>query len=297
MPASLSGQLVVAISSRALFDFEAENEVFEAGDDHAYMALQQQRLDEPAPPGVAFSLVEKLLAFNAGGAPQVEVVVLSRNDPISGMRVFRSAKHYGLPIERGVFTRGASPWRYLKPLSAQLFLSTNEADVRQALGAGVAAARVMPLAARASAAHPKELRIAFDGDAVLFSDEAEQIYQRDGLAAFREHELQRAHLPLQAGPFKPMLEALHRLQHSHANGMKVRTALVTARSAPAHERALRTLMDWQIEIDEAMFLGGLAKGEFLREFEPDFFFDDQVGHITSAAAHVPAGHVAMGVAS
>jgi 5'-nucleotidase len=297
MPASLSGQLVVAISSRALFDFEAENEVFEAGDDHAYMALQQQRLDEPAPPGVAFSLVEKLLAFNAGGAAQVEVVVLSRNDPISGMRVFRSAKHYGLPIERGVFTRGASPWRYLKPLSAQLFLSTNEADVRQALGAGVAAARVMPLAARASAAHPKELRIAFDGDAVLFSDEAEQVYQRDGLAAFREHELQRAHLPLQAGPFKPVLEALHRLQQSHANGMRMRTALVTARSAPAHERALRTLMDWQIEIDEAMFLGGLAKGEFLREFEPDFFFDDQVGHITSAAAHVPAGHVAMGVAS
>jgi 5'-nucleotidase len=297
MPATLSGQLVVAISSRALFDFEAENEVFEAGDDHAYMALQQRLLDEPAAPGVAFSLVQKLLGFNAGGAPQVEVVVLSRNDPISGMRVFRSCKHYGLPIERGVFTRGASPWRYLKPLSAQLFLSANEADVRQALGAGVAAARVMPLAARASAAHPKELRIAFDGDAVLFSDEAEQVFQRDGLAAFREHELQRAHLPLQAGPFKPVLEALHRLQQSPGGGMKVRTALVTARSAPAHERALRTLMDWQIEVDEAMFLGGLPKGEFLREFEPDFFFDDQVGHITSAAAHVPAGHVAMGIAA
>jgi len=235
MPATLHGQLVVAISSRALFDFEAENEVFEAGDDHAYMALQQQRLDEPAPPGVAFSLVEKLLAFNdAGGAPQVEVVVLSRNDPISGLRVFRSAKHYGLPIERGVFTRGASPWRYLKPLSAQLFLSANEADVRQALGAGVAAARVMPLAARASAAHPEELRIAFDGDAVLFSDEAERVFQRDGLAAFREHEQQRAHLPLQAGPFKPVLEALQRLQQSPGGGMKVRTALVTARSAAAH---------------------------------------------------------------
>ena len=295
MPATLNGQLVIAISSRALFDFEAENEVFEAKDDRAYMALQQQLLDEPAAPGVAFSLVRKLLAFNADGARRVEVVVLSRNDPISGMRVFRSAKHYGLAIERGVFTRGASPWRYLKPLSAQLFLSTNDADVRQALAAGVAAARVMPQAARASAAHPGELRIAFDGEAVLFSDEAEQVYQRDGLAAFREHELQRAHLPLQAGPFKPVLEALHRLQHSP--GMKVRTALVTARSAPAHERALRTLMDWQIEVDEAMFLGGLAKGEFLREFEPDFFFDDQVGHVESAAMHVPAGQVAAGVAA
>ncbi|MEO6281186.1 5'-nucleotidase [Roseateles sp.] len=300
MPATLTGQLVVAISSRALFDFEAENEVFEASDDRAYMALQQQRLDEPAPPGVAFSLVRKLLAFNDGrldSGPQVEVVVLSRNDPISGLRVFRSAKHYGLPVERGVFTRGASPWRYLKPLSANLFLSANDDDVRQALAAGVAAARVMPLAARASAAHPNELRIAFDGDAVLFSDEAEQVYQRDGLAAFREHELQRAHLPLPAGPFKPVLQALQRLQQAPGGGMRVRTALVTARSAPAHERAIRTLMDWDIEVDEAMFLGGLAKGEFLREFEPDFFFDDQVGHVESAAVHVPAGQVTAGVAS
>jgi len=297
MPASLHGQLVVAISSRALFDFEAENTVFEAGDDRAYMTLQQQRLDEPAPPGVAFSLVRKLLAFNDGRAPQVEVVVLSRNDPISGLRVFRSAKHYGLPVERGVFTRGASPWRYLKPLSAHLFLSANDDDVRQALAAGVAAARVMPQAARASAAHPNELRIAFDGDAVLFSDEAEQVFQRDGLAAFQAHEVQRAHLPLPAGPFKPVLEALQRLQQSPGGGMRVRTALVTARSAPAHERAIRTLMDWNIEVDEAMFLGGLAKGEFLREFEPDFFFDDQVGHVESAAVHVPAGQVAAGIAA
>ncbi|MFG6416248.1 5'-nucleotidase [Roseateles sp. DC23W] len=295
MPATLSGQLVVAISSRALFDFEAENGVFEAEDDHAYMALQQRLLDEPARPGVAFSLVQKLLGFNAGGPPLVEVVVLSRNDPISGLRVFRSARHYGLPIERGVFTRGASPWRYLKPLSAQLFLSANEADVRQALAAGVAAARVMPHAARASCEHPDELRIAFDGDAVLFSDEAEQVFQRDGLAAFQAHESTRAHQPLPAGPFKPVLQALHRLQQSP--GLRIRTALVTARSAPAHERAIRTLMDWQIGVDEAMFLGGLAKGEFLREFEPDFFFDDQAGHVESAAAHVPAGQVAMGIAA
>ncbi|MFG6441630.1 5'-nucleotidase [Roseateles sp. LKC17W] len=293
MPATLTGQLVVAISSRALFDFEAENRVFEAGDDRAYMALQQRLMEEPAPPGVAFSLVKKLLAFNTGGTPRVEVVVLSRNDPVSGMRVFRSAKHYGLTIERGVFTRGASPWRYLRPLSAELFLSANEDDVRQALAAGVAAARVLPDAARASAAHPDELRIAFDGDAVLFSDEAEQVFQRDGLAAFQAHERHHAHRPLPAGPFKPLLQALHTLQL--APGMRVRTALVTARSAPAHERALRTLMDWQIEVDEAMFLGGLAKGEFLREFEPDFFFDDQAGHVQSAAAHVPAGQVAMGI--
>jgi 5'-nucleotidase len=295
VPATLHGQLVVAISSRALFDFEAENEVFEAGDDRAYMALQQGRLDEPALPGVAFSLVKKLLGFNTPELQRVEVVVLSRNDPISGMRVFRSAAHYGLGIERGVFTRGGSPWRYLRPLQAQLFLSTNETDVRQALGAGVAAARVMPLSKQASAAHPNELRIAFDGDAVLFSDEAEQVYQREGLAAFRDHESERARLPLPAGPFKPVLEALRKLQ-LEPGGMRVRTALVTARSAPAHERAIRTLMDWQIEVDEAMFLGGLAKGEFLREFEPDFFFDDQAGHVASAAEHVPAGQVTAGIA-
>ncbi len=297
MPASLDGRLVVALSSRALFDFEEENQVFEASDDHAYMQLQLQRLEQPARPGVAFSLARKLLAFNANtSAPAVDVVILSRNDPVSGMRVFRSAQHYGLPIERGAFTRGQSPWRYLRPLGAQLFLSANLADVRQALDAGVPAAQVYPHSARASEAHPNELRIAFDGDAVLFSDEAEQVFQREGLDAFQRHEVSRAGTPLPPGPFKPLLEALQRLQRSTAaGGVQIRTALVTARSAPSHERAIRTLMDWQIEVDEAIFLGGLPKGPFLREFEPDFFFDDQTGHVANAASHVPSGHVASGV--
>ena len=296
MPTSLDGQLVVAISSRALFDFEEENQHFEANDDRAYMKLQLARLDSAAKPGVAFSLVNKLLAFNAD-SPRVEVVILSRNDPVSGMRVFRSAQHYGLPIQRGVFTRGESPWRYLRPLNAHLFLSTNEADVRSALGAGVPAARVYPHSARASSEHPNEVRIAFDGDAVLFSDEAERVFRHGGLDAFQAHERDHSATPLAAGPFKPLLEALQRLQQEPAQGMRIRTALVTARSAPAHERAIRTLMDWNIEVDEAMFLGGLPKGEFLREFEPDFFFDDQTGHVDSAAAHVPAGHVASGVSN
>jgi 5'-nucleotidase len=225
----------------------------------------------------------------------VEVVILSRNDPVSGMRVFRSCQHYQLPIERGVFTRGESPWRYLRPLHANLFLSTNEPDVRSALEAGVPAARVYPHAARASDAHPNEVRIAFDGDAVLFSDEAEQVFQRDGLDAFQTHERDHSATPLAAGPFKPLLQALHKLQHAQAGGMRLRTALVTARSAPAHERAIRTLMDWDITVDEAMFLGGLPKGEFLREFEPDFFFDDQTRHVENAATHVPSGHVASGI--
>ena len=305
MSATLDGRLVVAISSRALFDFEEENQVFEHSDDRAYMALQLQRLDVPAKPGVAFSLVKKLLAFNrevpqeTGSSPAsqrpVEVVILSRNDPVSGMRVFRSARHYQLAIERGSFTRGQAPWRYLKPLHANLFLSTHLADVRAALDAGVPAAQVYPNSVHASDAHPNEVRIAFDGDAVLFSDEAERIYQTQGLQAFQRHESEKAAQPLPDGPFKPLLAALHRLQTAGTAQMRIRTALVTARSAPAHERAIRTLMNWNIEVDEAMFLGGLAKGEFLREFEPDFFFDDQTGHIESAARHVPAGHVASGV--
>lgn len=295
MALTLDGKLVVAISSRALFDFEEENQVFEQNDDRAYMELQRQRLNVPAKPGVAFSLVQKLLAFNETPSQRVEVVILSRNDPVSGMRVFRSAQHYGLSIQRGNFTRGEAPWRYLKPLHANLFLSTHLSDVRAALAAGVPAAQVYPHSAHASNAHPNEVRIAFDGDAVLFSDEAEQVYQSGGLSAFQQHEQDKVAQPLPDGPFKPLLVALHKLQQAQIDHIRIRTALVTARSAPAHERAILTLMNWNIDVDEAMFLGGLDKGEFLREFEPDFFFDDQTGHIESAARHVPAGHVASGV--
>ncbi|MGH6641051.1 MAG: 5'-nucleotidase [Polaromonas sp.] len=328
MAANLDGQLVVAISSRALFDFEEENLVFEAGlvddpapgakKDAAYMLLQLERLDLPAKPGVAFSLVKKLLAFNEAPyhaaesqddaaspaatpdpstSQRVEVVILSRNDPVSGMRVFRSADANKLRLERGVFTKGRAPYNYLRPLKANLFLSANPEDVRAALDAGFAAATVAMHSVHAKSTYPNEVRIAFDGDAVLFSDEAERVFQSHGLSAFQQHERDKATQPLLAGPFKPLLEALHRLQQAGTSRMRLRTALVTARSAPAHERAIRTLMDWNIEVDEAMFLGGLAKGEFLREFEPDFFFDDQTGHVHSAARHVPAGHVASGVSN
>ena len=297
MPVSLDGQLVVAISSRALFDFEEENRIFEQGDDQAYMRLQLERLEVPARPGVAFSLVKKLLAFNQPGRQLVEVVMLSRNDPVSGMRIFRSAQAGGIPMQRGVFTQGRDPFRYLRPLGAHLFLSANESDVRQALAMGFPAARVLTESVQASNSHPCEVRIAFDGDAVLFSDEAERVYQSQGLDAFQQHERSKAGHPLPDGPFKPLLAALHHLQQAGTAHMCIRTALVTARSAPAHERAIRTLMDWNIAVDEAMFLGGLEKGGFLREFEPDFFFDDQTGHVNSAARHVPAGHVNSGVAN
>src|SRR3989338_2663024 len=303
MAVTLDDKLVVAISSRALFNFEEENRVFEhERDDRAYVDLQRQRLDVPAAPGVAFSLVRKLLAFNTSEHQRVEVVLLSRNDPVSGMRVFRSCNAHGLPtIQRGVFTQGRDPFRYLRPVGAHLFLSANEADVREALHLGYPAARVITESVQAGDANPQEVRIAFDGDAVLFSDEAERVYQAEGLAAFQQHETDKAALPLPAGPFKPLLAALHRLpsagEAGGTPGMRTPPALVPAPSAPAHERAIRTLMDWNIDVDEAMFLGGLPKGEFLREFEPDFFFDDQTGHVTSAARHVPAGHVNSGISN
>ena len=297
MAASLDNKLVVAISSRALFNFEEENRIFESGDPQAYMTLQLDRLDLPARPGIAFSLIKKLLAFNDASAQRVEVVILSRNDPVSGMRIFRSGHANEIKLERGVFTQGRSPFRYLRPLRAHLFLSANAHDVREALAAGFPAARVLTESVLAGTNYPDEVRIAFDGDAVLFSDEAERVFQSHGLDAFQRHESSKAAQPLPEGPFKPLLSALHQLQQAGTPRMKIRTALVTARSAPAHERAIRTLMNWNINVDEAMFLGGLAKGEFLREFEPDFFFDDQTGHVDHAALHVPSGHVNSGISN
>jgi 5'-nucleotidase len=297
MPVTLEDKLVVAISSRALFNLEEENKVFEAGDNEGYMKLQLDRIDVPAAPGIAYSLIRKLLRFNEDGVQRVEVVILSRNDPVSGMRIFKSSAAADIRLQRGVFTQGRPPFGYLRPLRAHLFLSVNAQDVREALNAGFPAARVLVESVKASDAWPNEVRIAFDGDAVLFSDEAERVFQAQGLDAFQAHELSKADLPLPEGPFKPLLTALHRLQMAGNAKMRIRTALVTARSAPAHERAIRTLMKWNIRVDEAMFLGGLPKGEFLREFEPDFFFDDQTGHVDAASRHVPAGHVSSGISN
>ena len=297
MPSTLEHQLVVALSSRALFDFEEENQVFEAENDTAYMRLQHERLETPAKPGVAFPLVKKLLALNADGKPRVAVIIVSRNDPVSGMRVFLSAEKQQLALTRGVFTRGRPAYHYLNPLGAHLFLSAHEEDVRHALNAGFPAARVVADSVRAADKHTDEIRIAFDGDAVLFSDEAERVYRAEGLPGFAEHERRKVFQPLPPGPFKPLLDALHRLQNAPSTNMRIRTALVTARSAPAHERAMRTLMGWNISVDEAMFLGGLEKGPFLKAFEPDFFFDDQTNHCASAAQVGPVGHVISGIAN
>ena len=291
--------LIVAVSSRALFDFEEENRVFDAQGPDPYRKLQKKRLDTVAAAGIAFPLVRKLLALkDKDGQPLVEVVVLSRNDPVTGLRVFRSISDNKLRIRRAVFTRGTEPFPYLHPLGAQLFLSAHRKDVRDALAMNIPAALVQNPVGDYDAAGDKALRIAFDGDAVLFEDGAERHYQEKGLSAFMRKEKGLRNSPLLPGPLHPFLTALHnlrkRLPKTPSWQRRVRIALVTARGAPAHERPIRTLMEWGIEVDEAMFLSGAKKREFLNVFRPDFFFDDQLRHIRGAK-ETRAGHVPYGV--
>ncbi|CAN0622900.1 5'-nucleotidase [Burkholderia multivorans] len=287
-------KMIVAVSARALFDFEEENQVFREDDPSAYCALQAARLEIPAQPGAAFPLIRKLLSFNAAGADDVEVAILSRNDPVTGLRVFASARHHELAISRAIFTSGATPHRYLGPMGASLFLSAHAPDVRAAMSAGFPAARVYPVSTVASSPDD-ELRIAFDGDSVLFSDEAERVFRLNHLEQFIAHEVLHARTPLPPGPLKPFLDALCALRGRRKSPITVRTALVTARSSPAHERAIRTLMAWGVTVDEAMFLGGQPKAPFLEEFRPDIFFDDHLNNCESASRLVTTGHVPYGI--
>ncbi|QSA95572.1 5'-nucleotidase [Methylococcus sp. EFPC2] len=290
-------KLVVAISSRALFDLDASHRIFEQDGKEAYCQFQVAHEDEPLDPGVAYPLVRKLLSINDRlPEPLVEVILLSRNSADTGLRVFNSIEHHRLDISRAAFTGGQSPFGYIQAFGAHLFLSSNAEDVVRALDAGHAAATIFPSATGANASD--QLRIAFDGDAVLFSDESERIYQAEGLQAFTANEKAEARTPMTGGPFKEFLAALHYIQtRFEAEASPIRTALVTARGAPAHERVVRTLRTWNIRIDEGLFLGGMEKGPFLKAFGADIFFDDQQGHCESASRHVATGHVPHGVSN
>ncbi len=293
-------KLVVAISSRALFDLEQSHQVFEEQGVEAYCQYQIKHENEPLKPGVAFPLVQKLLKLNELGKPRarVEVILLSRNSADTGLRVFNSIQEHKLPITRAAFTSGNSPFRYVEPFGTDVFLSSDPTDVAKTLEAGVAAATMLQSSNSSSSANQDKLCIAFDGDAVVFSDEAEQVFKQKGLLEFSKHEVAAAKKPLPGGPFRNMLAALHKIQAEFpADESPIRTAIITARAAPAHERVIRTLRAWNIRIDEAVFLGGLPKGEFLRTFGADIFFDDQQGHCDSARQHVPTGHVPHGVAN
>ncbi len=299
MPAGFGNKLVIAISSRALFNLDDSHKVFEEQGLAAYSQYQIDHEDVVLEPGDAFHMVQKLLKINTmlEGEPRVEIILLSRNSADTGLRVFNSINHYGLNITRAAFTGGESPYRYTTPFNAQLFLSMDADDVRRALEHGVAAATLMASTKENNSTN--ELRFAFDGDAVIFSDEAEQIFKSKGLDAFTKSESASAKTPLSGGPFKSFLAALQGLQAEFSAGnCPIRTALVTARSAPTHERVILTLRAWGIRIDESLFLGGLSKGEFLRAYGADVFFDDQQFHCESASQHVTtSGHVPHGVAN
>jgi 5'-nucleotidase len=294
----LEKKLVIAISSRALFNLDDSHQVYKTDGLQAYSEYQVAREDEPLERGEAFPLVQKLLRINErlGEDSKVEVVLLSRNSADTGLRVFNSIQHYDLPISRAAFCGGESPWRYINAFGCQLFLSNEAEDVRYALECGVAAATLV--SSKGGGSDSDLLRFAFDGDAVLFSDEAERVYKTEGLEAFTASEKAAAKEPLGGGPFKPFLSALQRLQQAFpATEAPIRTALVTARSAPAHERVIRTLRAWNIRIDESIFLGGLNKTEFLKAYQADVFFDDQQTHCVSASPHIATGHVPHGVAN
>ncbi|MFP6808617.1 MAG: 5'-nucleotidase [Pseudomonadales bacterium] len=293
---TVSSKLVVAISSSALFDLRASDQVFREEGLKAYAKYQIARENNPLVPGDAFPLVRKLLAINdlQDNKDRVEVILLSRNTADTGLRIFNSIQHHDLSIVRAAFTGGTSPYRYMRPFGCQLFLSTNPIDVTDALDNGMAAASI--LRGAISPNTDDILKFAFDGDAVIFSDESEQIYQNEGLSAFAENEAASADQPMSGGPFRSFLAELYKLQSEFPkHESPIRTALVTARSAPAHERVIKTLRAWNIRIDESLFLGGKDKTGFLEAYGADVFFDDQAEHCQLASKVVPSAHVLHGI--
>jgi 5'-nucleotidase len=299
MPADLSKSLVIGISSRALFDLEEANSIHDEQGLAAYSAFMQKNEGLPLGKGSGFDLVKAILDLNGkiSGHRPCEVVIMSKNSPATSFCLFNSVAHYELEIERAVLAGGARLAPYLRAFSVDLYLSADEVDVRAAIDAKIAAAVIYPTPSQAVDPR-KEIRIAFDGDAVLFSDEAERIYKDDGFEAFIEHEKQKAREQLPEGPFARLLHTLSVLQKdSHFTVPPIRTALVTARSMPSHMRVLNTLRAWDVHVDEAFFMGGVEKTEILRAFNPHIFFDDQHAHCSSASGFVSTGHVPYGVAN
>lgn len=294
MPIELDDKLVIGVSSRALFDLEAENEIFEKGGLEKYSEYQIAHENDILKPGTAFPLIKALQKLNDGGRYLTEIIVMSRNSADTSLRIFNSIEHYGLDISRAALVGGASISPYLGAFKTDLFLSANEGDVQEAINAGIAAGIIcdhehLPIDTNADI---KQIRIAFDGDAVIFSDESERIYKEKGLNAFAEHERENAGKPLPEGPFAKLLKTLSLIQQKFPkDSVPIRTALVTARNAPAHERVVRTLMAWNVRIDEVFFLGGIRKSEVLKAFGANIFFDDQTVHTEPASKLVPSARV------
>jgi len=288
----LSDVLVIGISSRALFDLEDSNDLFVKEGLDAYRAHQLQNEKEVLEKGTAFALVKALLNLNAiSGKKLVEVIVMSRNSPDTGLRVFNSIAHYGLAITRAAFSGGTPLSPYLKAFDVDLFLSKSDEDVQAAVDSGVAAA-VLYAPPTGQRVETDKIRIAFDADAVIFSEESEHIYKTEGLDSFLAHEKANANTPMKEGPFAKLLMTLSFLQQHFPKGESpVRIAIVTARNSPAHERVVQTLRAWGVTVDEAFFLGGLSKDQILQAYQAHIFFDDQEAHLEDASKVVPSGKV------
>lgn len=294
MALKLDNKLVIGISSRALFDLEEENKIFEEQGLKAYSDYQIQHENDPLLPGTAFPLIKALQQLNKDGKYLTEIIIMSKNSADTSLRIFNSIEHYGLDISRAALVGGGPIFPYLDAFKTDLFLSANENDVQEAINANIASGIIcshnsLPI-------NPDEkieqIRIAFDGDAVIFSDESEKIYQEKGLQAFAEHEHNNAQKPLPEGPFAKLLKTLSYIQNEYPeNQSPIKTALVTARNAPAHERVIRTLRAWNVRIDEAFFLGGIEKSEILKAFGANIFFDDQTVHTEPASKYVPSARV------
>ena len=290
MPFRLDDKLVIGVSSRALFDLEAENEIFEKGGLEEYSAYQIAHEKDILSPGTAFPLVRALQRLS----DMTEIIIMSKNSADTSLRIFNSIEHYKLDISRAALVGGASISSYLGAFKTDLFLSANEDDVQEAIDAGVASGIIC--SHDGFALDPNDdigqIRIAFDGDAVIFSDESERIYKEKGLQAFAEHEQANAKKPLPEGPFAKLLKTLALIQQKFPKEeVPIRTALVTARNAPAHERVVRTLRAWNVRIDEVFFLGGIEKSEVLKAFGANIFFDDQSVHTEPASKVVPSARV------
>ena len=292
MTVELDDRLVVGISSRALFDLRDEDRLYEREGLDAYRRYQLDNEHRLLRPGTGFGLVKAIHRLNEmSGRRRAEVVIMSRNSTETSLRIFNAIEHYGLDIERAALSGGAPLAPYLKAFSVDLFLSQYEDDVQAALASGIGAA-ILYDHPEAPADDDGQIRIAFDGDATLFSDESERIFQEQGLEAFVRHEAENARRPLPEGPFAGFLKSLSEIQkEAPADAAPIRTALVTARGRPAHERVIRTLLEWGVVIDEAFFLGGVPKTAFLAAFRPHIFFDDQPVHCERAASSVPTGRV------
>ena len=295
MPYDLSKPLVIGISSRALFNLEEENRIFEQQGVKAYEEYQIQHEKDILQKGAAFPLIKAFLNLNNKDQGRlVEGIIMSRNNPNTSLRIFNSIAHYGLGITRAALTSGAEIAPYLNAFKTDLFLSANAQDVQAAINSGIAAGRILTGAAHADSKRKvDQIRIAFDGDAVLFSAESEKIYQKDGMEAFAEHEKENADNPMEKGPFANFLTNLSCVQELFMDSgtQPIRTALVTSRNAPAHERAIKTLRNWGVRIDEAFFLGGVSKTEVLAAFGAHIFFDDQDVHTEPASTVVPSATV------